>query len=147
MDLVFRAVAAYALVLLFTRVLGKRELSSLQPFDLIILVVIGDLIQQGVTQNDLSITGVAIVLGTIGVVQVLVSYASFRLPPIRPILEGEPVVLVDHGKVLDRNMRRERLTLDDLTEQARQNGISSFDEVTWAVLETNGQVSFIKSQG
>jgi uncharacterized membrane protein YcaP (DUF421 family) len=144
-DLVLRALAVYVIVFVFTRILGKRELSSLQPFDLILLVVIGDLIQQGVTQNDLSVTGVAIVLCTIGIAQVITSYVTFRFRRVRPILEGEPVVLVEHGKVIERNMRRERLTADDLAEAARRSEIESLDGVKWAVLETTGDISFIKA--
>ena len=80
MDLVVRAVIAFAFVYLLTRVIGRRELSSLQPFDLILLVMIGDLVQQGVTQNDFSVTGAILVGGTIGLLTVGVSYLSFRVP-------------------------------------------------------------------
>jgi uncharacterized membrane protein YcaP (DUF421 family) len=144
MDLVLRAVIIYLLVFAFTRALGRRELSTLQPFDLVLLVVIGDLIQQGVTQNDLSVTGVLIVVCTIGVMQVGISYLGYRFRRMRPILQGEPIVLVEKGKVIDRNMRRERLTLDDLAEKARMSEIESIDQIKWAVLETNGDISFIK---
>jgi uncharacterized membrane protein YcaP (DUF421 family) len=144
MDVVVRAVIIYAVVFVFTRALGRRELSTLQPFDLILLIVIGDLIQSGVTQNDLSVTGVIIVLCTIGSLQVLTSYLGFRFRRVRPILQGEPIVLVENGKLIERNMRRERLTLDDLAEKARLSEIGSLDEIRWAVLETNGDISFIK---
>ena len=144
MDIVLRAVIIYLLVFTFTRVLGRRELATLQPFDLILLVVIGDLIQSGVTQNDLSVTGVIIVVSTIGILQVGISYLGFRVRRLRPLLAGEPIVLVEKGKIIERNMRRERLTLDDLAEKARISEIESLDEVKWAVLETNGDISFIK---
>jgi uncharacterized membrane protein YcaP (DUF421 family) len=144
MDVVLRAAIIYVLVFLFTRALGRRELSTLQPFDLILLIVIGDLIQQGVTQNDLSVTGVFMVLGTIGTLQVVTSYLGFRFRRLRPILQGEPIVLVENGKLIERNMRRERLTLDDLSEKARLSEIGSVDDIRWAVLETNGDISFIK---
>lgn len=144
MDIVVRAVIIYVLVLVFTRALGRREMSSLQPFDLILLVVIGDLVQAGVTQNDLSVTGDVIVISTIGALQVLTSYLSYRFRRIRPVLQGEPIVLVESGQLIKRNMDRERLTLDDLAEQARLNDIASVDDIRWAILETNGQISFIK---
>jgi len=144
MDVVRRGAVIYVGVFGFTRALGRRELSSLQPFDLILLIVIGDLIQSGVTQNDLSVTGVIMVLCTIGVLQVLTSYLGFRFRRIRPILQGEPIVLVENGKLIERNMRRERLTLDDLAEKARLSEIASIDDIRWAVLETNGEISFIK---
>jgi uncharacterized membrane protein YcaP (DUF421 family) len=144
MDIVLRAIIIYVLVFAFTRALGRRELSTLQPFDFILLVVIGDLIQSGVTQNDLSVTGVLLVVCTIGILQVIFSYLSFRFRRVRPVLQGEPIVLVENGQLIDRNMRRERLTLDDLAEKARLSEIKSIDEIKWAVLETNGDISFIK---
>jgi uncharacterized membrane protein YcaP (DUF421 family) len=147
MDIVLRAVIIYLLVFAFTRALGRRELSTLQPFDFILLVVIGDLIQSGMVQNDLSVTGVLIVIATIGILQVIISYLSFRVRRMRPFLQGEPIVLVEKGKLIDRNMRRERLTLDDLAEKARLSEIESLDQIKWAVLETNGDISFIKQPG
>jgi uncharacterized membrane protein YcaP (DUF421 family) len=147
MDIVLRAIIIYLLVFAFTRVLGRRELSTLQPLDFILLVVIGDLIQSGVTQNDLSVTGVVIVVCTIGIMQVVMSYLGYRFRRMRPILQGEPIVLVENGQIIDRNMRRERLTLDDLAEKARLSEIESFGEIKWAVLETSGEISFIKRSG
>jgi uncharacterized membrane protein YcaP (DUF421 family) len=144
MDIVLRAVVIYLLVFAFTRALGRRELATLQPFDLILLVVIGDLIQSGVTQNDMSVTGVFIIVSTIGLMQVVISYLGFRVRRMRPFLQGEPIVLVVNGQMIDRNMRRERLTVDDLAEKARLSEIESLDEIKWAVLETNGDISFIK---
>jgi uncharacterized membrane protein YcaP (DUF421 family) len=143
-DIVLRAVIIYLLVFAFTRALGRRELSTLQPFDFILLVVIGDLIQSGVTQSDLSVTGVLIVISTIGTLQVIISYLGFRVRRMRPFLQSEPIVLVEHGQLIERNMRRERLTLDDLAEKARLSEIESIDQIKWAVLETNGDISFIK---
>jgi uncharacterized membrane protein YcaP (DUF421 family) len=143
-DVVLRGIIIYIVVFAFTRVIGRRELSTLQPFDLILLIVIGDLIQSGVTQDDMSVTGILLVLCTIGALQVLTSYLGFRFRRIRPFLQGEPIVLVENGKTIEKNMRRERLTLDDLAEKARLSEIASLDEIRWAVLETNGDISFIK---
>jgi uncharacterized membrane protein YcaP (DUF421 family) len=144
MDLAIRSVVLYLFVFVLTRVVGRRELSSLQPFDLILLIVLGDSIQQGLTQDDYSVTGAIIVVGTIAVLQVTTSYLSFRLPSLRPVLEGEPIVLVEDGKPIERNIRRERLSMEDLMEEARQQQIAALDDVQWAVLETSGTISFIK---
>ena len=143
MDLVVRAAIAFAFVYLLTRVIGRRELSSMEPFDLILLVMIGDLVQQGVTQNDFSVTGALLVGGTIALMTVLLSYLSFRFPRLRPALDGEPVIVVEDGKPIDRNLRRNRITHEELAAAARQNAIASIDDVQWAVLETNGRLSFI----
>jgi uncharacterized membrane protein YcaP (DUF421 family) len=144
MDVVLRAAVAFAFVLLVTRVVGRRELSSLQPFDLILLVMIGDLVQQGVTQSDYSVLGLVLAGGTIALLTVLTSYASFRLPFLRPIIDGEPVIVVEDGKPLARNLERNRITLGEVLAAARQEGIASLEEVQWAVLETSGRISFIQ---
>jgi uncharacterized membrane protein YcaP (DUF421 family) len=143
MDIVVRAVVVFFLILFVTRVVGRRELSSLQPFDLILLVVIGDLVQQGVTQSDYSLTGVAMAISTFAVLTVAVSYVSYKVPRIRPVLDGEPLIIVQDGKPIDANLRRERLTVEEVAEQARLQQIASLDEVEWAVLEANGKISFI----
>ena len=144
MDIVIRAVVAFAFVFLLTRIVGRRELSSLEPFDLIMLVVLGDLVQQGVTQSDMSLVGIVLAAGTLAILTVLVSYLSFRFRSLRPILDGEPIVVVQDGKTLDDNLKRERLTLEEINAQARLQQIGSLDEVQWAVLETSGAISFIK---
>ncbi len=144
MDLVLRAAVAFLFVLFLTRVIGRRELSSLQPFDLIMLVMIGDLVQQGVTQNDFSLTGMLLAGGTIGVLTVLVSYAGWKFPFLRPALEGEPIIVVQDGKPLLRNLARNRITVEEVHASARQEGIASLADVEWAVLETSGQITFIK---
>ncbi|MDX6442027.1 MAG: hypothetical protein QOE43_1756, partial [Gaiellaceae bacterium] len=82
--------------------------------------------------------------GTLAVMTVVVSYLSFRFKRLRPILDGEPIVIVQDGKTVDKNLTRERLTVDEVLTQARLQQISSLDDVQWAVLETSGAISFIK---
>jgi uncharacterized membrane protein YcaP (DUF421 family) len=143
MDIVARAFFAFFFVLLVTRIVGRRELSSLQPFDLILLVMIGDLVQQGVTQNDFSVTGLVLAAGTIAVLTVAVSYSSFKFPFLRPVLDGEPVIVLEKGEPMERNLARNRITVDELRAAARQEGYSTLAEIEWAVLETSGRISFI----
>ena len=147
MDIVIRAAIIFAFIFLLTRLLGRRELSSLEPFDLILLVVTGDLVQQGVTQNDQSVTGALLAISTIGVLTVALSYASFRFRRLRPILDGEPIVLVEDGEVIEANLRRQRLTREEIGAEARLEGISSIADVRWAILETNGRISFVEKEG
>jgi uncharacterized membrane protein YcaP (DUF421 family) len=144
MDIVIRAVVAFLLILLLTRIVGRRELSTLEPFDLILLVTIGDLVQQGVTQNDFSVTGMFLAVGTIGILTVVFSYLPWRFQVLRPVLEGDPVILVQDGDIIEKNLRRHRLTQEEVAAAARLQSIESLDRVRWAVLETNGQISFIK---
>ncbi len=144
MDIALRAVALWGFVFVLTRVIGRRELSSLAPFDLILLIVLGDSIQQGLTQDDYSVTGAIIAVGTIAGLQVLFSYVSFRFKPLRPVLDGEPIVIVQDGKPIERNLHRERLAVEEVMEEARLQQISDLDDIEWAVLEPSGNISFVK---
>jgi uncharacterized membrane protein YcaP (DUF421 family) len=143
MDLVFRTVYVFFLILVVTRAVGRRELSSMEPFDLILLVVIGDLVQQGVTQSDNSLTGTTTVIVTMAALVVFTAWLSFRFARLRPVLEGKPTLLIADGELLLANLRRERMTVDELGAEARQQSIADLDSIRYAVLESNGRVSFI----
>jgi uncharacterized membrane protein YcaP (DUF421 family) len=143
MDLALRAIVLFGFVYLLTRIMGRRELSSLEPFDLILLIVIGDAIQQGLTQDDYSVTGALIVVGTFAILQVLLSFLSYKFRALRPALEGEPVVIVQDGKPVEKNLRRERLTVGEVLVAARLEQVASMDDIAWAVLETSGRISII----
>jgi uncharacterized membrane protein YcaP (DUF421 family) len=143
MDIVIRAALAFLFILMLTRIVGRRELSSLEPFDLILLVTIGDLVQQGVTQNDFSVTGMLLAVGTIALLTVLFSYLPWKFRALRPVLEGIPVILIEDGKVIEKNLKRNRLTQEEVAAAGRVQQIGSLADVRWAVLETSGQISFI----
>src|SRR5689334_1256531 len=146
MDLALRATFLFLFVYLLTRIMGRRELSSLEPFDLILLIVIGDAIQQGLTQDDYSVTGALIVVGTFAILQVLLSFLSYKFPRLRPAIDGEPIVVVQDGKPLEKNLRRERLTVEEVLVEARSQQVASIDDIAWAVLETSGKISVIPKQ-
>jgi uncharacterized membrane protein YcaP (DUF421 family) len=143
MDLVFRCLVLFPLVVILVRVVNRRQLHSLEPFDIVLLVVLGDLLQQGVTQNDFSVTGAAIVIVTMTLLSMLTAFAAYRSPRFSTVLDGEPVILVENGRPLHRNLRRERITARELAAQARMNNIAHLDDVHYAVLETSGAISFL----
>ena len=144
MQIVVRAVVLYLFVWFLTRALGKKELSQLTAFELILAVAIGDLIQQGVTQEDQSVTGAILAVGTFGMLVLLFSYTSWRLPKARPLLEGIPVIVVRDGEPVEPSMRLERITLDEVKEAARAQGIADLREVKLGILEPGGAFSFLK---
>jgi uncharacterized membrane protein YcaP (DUF421 family) len=146
MDIVVRAFFAFLFVFLLTRLIGRRELSSLEPFDLILLVVVGDLMQQGITQSDMSFTGAVLATGTFAVLVLAVSFLGFRFRQLQPLLDPQPLIVVQDGDVIDANLRKERMTVDELLSEARLQQIASLDEIRWAVLESNGKVSFVKKK-
>lgn len=143
MDIVLRSAALFAFMYLLMRAIGRRELAQMQPFDILLLVVVGDLIAQGAMQADTSVTGAFLAISTFALLSVAVSYLAFRFARLRPVLEGEPILVVADGKLLEHNMRRERLTREDVLEEARQQGLGGLDEIRFAVLETTGRISII----
>jgi uncharacterized membrane protein YcaP (DUF421 family) len=142
-DIVVRATVAFVLIAVVTRLIGRRELSGLEPFDLILLVVLGDLVQQGVTQSDYSLTGMVLVICTLALLTMLVSFVGFRVGGLRRLLEGTPLVLIEDGRVVDANLRRQRIRIEEVAAAARAEGVASLEEVRFAILETNGQISII----
>jgi uncharacterized membrane protein YcaP (DUF421 family) len=144
MDIVLRAAFAYVLIVFVLRVMGRRELTSLSAADLVLLVVLGDLVQNGVTQSDMSMTGVTIAITTFALLSIGFSYLVFKSRRARKILQGEPLIIVQDGKPIERNMRSERLTTEDVMEAARASEIESIDQIKWGVLEAGGKFTFIK---
>jgi uncharacterized membrane protein YcaP (DUF421 family) len=144
MDIALRAIFLYAFLLFVMRVIGRRELSSLGAVDIVLLIVLGDVIQQGLTQDDYSVTGAVIAVSAIACMQVLSSYVSFRSRRARRVLAGEPLVVIQDGKIIENIARRERLNEQDIAEEMRLQQIGSFSEVEWGILESNGQISFVK---
>ena len=147
MDIVLRAAAAYVFIIFMLRIIGRRELGTLAPSDIVMLVVMGDLIQNGVTQSDDSVTGVFLAVSTFAMLTVAMSFLTFKSRRASRFVEGEPLILVQDGRPVERNLRAERLNLDDLAEEARSNGIESLEDDKWCVLETGGTISFVKKPG
>ena len=144
MDIVVRATLGFVFIYALTRLIGRRELSTMGPFDLILLVVIGDIAQQGITQSDNSFTGLLLTVGTFAALTVFVSFLTFRVPRLRPVLEGRPLIIVEDGKLVEANLKRERITADEVAAEARQQvQLESLERVRWGVLESNGRMSFI----
>jgi len=144
-DIVIRAAVAYAFIIFLLRIIGRRELSTLAPSDLVLLVVMGDLVQNGVTQSDQSVTGVFLALSTFAILTVAVSVVTFKSRRVQTLVEGAPLILVQDGKPVEKNLRSERLNIDQVAEQARGQGIERLDEIKWCVLESSGSMSFIKA--
>jgi uncharacterized membrane protein YcaP (DUF421 family) len=144
MDIVLRATIIFLALYALMRLMGKRELGQMTPFELIVLVVIGDLIQQGVTQNDFSMTGAVIAISTIAFWALVMSWLSYLWPRAERLLEGEPRVIIRDGELLEANLRRNRLTRAEIESEMRLAGIAHVADVAWGILEARGKISFIQ---
>lgn len=146
MDIVFRAAVAYIFIIFVLRVMGRRELSSLGASDLVLVVVLGDLVQNGVTQADQSVTGMMIAISTFALLTVAMSVLTFRSKRAQTFIEGQPLILVQDGIPVEKNLRAERVRVDDIAEEARGQGIDRIDDIKWCLLETSGTMSFVKKK-
>ncbi len=143
MEIVVRATVVFWLVFLVTRGLKRRSLGDMAPFEMILLVVLGDIIQQGVMQQDYSITGAALALGAFGFWISLATFLTWRSPRVRTVLEGVPIVLVADGAPIDRALAVEQMPLEEVLEAARLQGIDDLSKIRLCVLEVSGRISVI----
>ncbi|HET9202078.1 MAG TPA: YetF domain-containing protein [Acidimicrobiia bacterium] len=143
MEIVLRATVVFWFLWLVVRGTGKRSLSELTPLDLLLVVVVGDLVQQGVTQEDMSITGAVLAVSVFVAWTLLADALERRSRRAKRLLSGEPVIVLHEGKPLEERLERERITVEELKEAARLEGHRDLGEIEYAVLETDGKFSFI----
>lgn len=146
MDIVLRASVMFAMLYLLIRLLGKRELGQMTPFELVLLVVMGDLIQQGVTHNDFSLTGAMLAICTFAFWALVLSWTVYLFPRAKDLLDGAARVIVRDGEIVTSALRRDRLTRDEILSEMRLAGIGRLSSVAWAILEPQGKISFIKKE-
>ncbi|UGQ59008.1 DUF421 domain-containing protein [Rhodococcus pyridinivorans] len=142
MEIVIRALVLFLFLWGITRLVGRSSVGELSTFQLVLFVAMGDLVQQGITQDDVSMTSAVLTIGVFAVLTLALSMINARFPRMRGITHGVPVVIVQDGEPDLQNLKRERLSLDDLMAAARQQGIRRFADIDLAVLKTNGRISF-----
>ena len=144
MDIVIRATVMFTFLYVLLRLMGKRELGQLTPFELVVMIVMGDLIQQGVTHNDFSLTGAILAVSTFAFLGLVLSWLTYLSPKAEKLLDGEPRVIICEGELIRDNLRRDRITLAEVESEMRLAGIARLADVAWAILEPQGKISFIK---
>jgi uncharacterized membrane protein YcaP (DUF421 family) len=147
MEIVVRAGLVFGFLWLVTRVTGRSTLGELSTFQLLLYVVMGDLVQQAVTQQDYSLTSAVLTIGTFMLLTIAVTWVNTHWRQGRKVTHGVPVIIVENGEPDVERMRSERLSLDDLMSAARQEGYRRFGDIDLAVMETNGRISFFSRAG
>lgn len=145
MELVIRATVIYWFLWIVVRGTGKRSLSEMTPLDLVMIVVLGDFVQQGITQEDMSVTGAMIAVSTFMSWTVLGDLIARRSKRGERILDGQAAIVVRDGHPCDERLRMERLTVDDVLAAAREQGFEDLRAVRLGVLEHDGKFSFIRT--
>ncbi|KTT35768.1 membrane protein [Pseudomonas oryzihabitans] len=144
MESVLRAAAIYVFLLVLFRITGRRALSEITTFDFVLLLVIGEATQQALLGDDFSVINAFVVIGTLVLIDILLSLFKQRSPQVGRFLDGVPLIVVEYGKPLTQRLRKARLTEEDILEAARQSqGLERMEQIRFAVLEKNGQISVI----
>jgi uncharacterized membrane protein YcaP (DUF421 family) len=144
METVLRALAIYVFLLLIFRICGKRSLAQITSFDFVLLLVVGEASQQALIGEDYSLTTAMIAICTLIGIDIALSRIKQRHERIDRWLEDLPLVLIEHGHVFRDRLRAERVDLDDVLSAARQlHGLERLDQIRYAVLERNGEISII----
>lgn len=147
MDSVIRGVAIYVVLLVATRLSGRRTLAQMTPFDLVLLLIIAETTQQALLGDDFSITNAAILIVTLFATDVLLAFVKGRSNRAASILDGNPTVLISNGRIDEEAMGRARVGVGDLLEAARtQHGLKTLAQIDAAVLEVSGGISIIPKE-
>jgi len=144
MDIVLRASAIFILLYVLLRLFGKRQLGQMTPFEFVGLVVIGDFVQQAITHNDYSVTAGILAVATFGFWSLVLGWVSYRSDTMRRLIEGQPRILIQDGKLLDKVLQRDKITEAEVLSEMRLSGIAQLDDVQWGILEPSGKISFLK---
>ena len=144
MDIVLRASAIFFLLFVLLRLFGKRQLGQMTPFEFVALIVVGDFVQQAITHNDFSITAGILAVTTFGFWSLVLGWVSYRSDMMRRLLEGQPRILIQDGKLLEPVLERDKITQAEVLSEMRLAGIAQLDEVQWGILEPSGKISFLK---
>lgn len=144
MDSVMRAAGMYLLLLVVLKIAGRRTLLEMNAFDFILLLIISEATQQALLGNDFSFTGAALTIITLIVMDILFSFLKNRFPRLDLLLDGSPLILVEHGRPLHKRMRKAGISSDDIISSARTGqGIERIDQIKFAILEKNGKIAVI----
>ena len=144
MESILRAVIVYVFLLIVFRLSGKRTLAEVTTFDLVLLLIISEATQEALIDNDHSMTNSFLIITSLVLLNVVFSEIKQRFKPAEHILDGLPLLIVDHGLPLHERMRKERVDVDDVLDAAREgHGLERLEQIKFAVLERNGKISII----
>jgi len=140
---IFRAFFLYLLIILLMRIMGKREIGQLQPYELAITLIISELVALPMENNSIPLINGVVPVVTITIAQVLFSYLTTKSQWLQDTISGRYTIIIENGKMIQKNMLKQKYNITELLEQLRMNGIVKIDDVQYAILETSGQLSVI----
>ena len=145
LEIAFRSAIIYLVVLLGLRLTGKRQVGQMTPFDLVLLLLIANAVQNAMTGPDTSLTGGLVAAATLLAMNTLVTRVVWRSRAARHLVEGTPTLLIHNGKLLQEHLTKERISAQDLHQALREHGVTRVEDVSLAVLEIDGSISVLKN--
>ncbi|MEH7461179.1 DUF421 domain-containing protein [Bacillus thuringiensis] len=146
LQIVFRTILLYSVMLIIFRLMGKREIGELSVLDLVVFIMLGEMAVIAIENMDKAIWHQLVPMVLIMVIQIVLSFVSLKNQRIRHILEGEPAIIVREGKIDEKQMRKQRYNMDDLLMQLREQSIGDIRDVEYAILEPSGRLSVFEKQ-
>ena len=147
MEAIIKAVSVYLVLMVLFRFSGKRTLAEITPFDLVLLLIISEAVQQALVDSDNSMMHAFLLITTLVALNVLMSEIKLRWRAADRVLDGTPLLIVENGRPLEAHMRKERVDVNDVLDSAREShGLESLEQIRYAVLERNGRISIIPTE-
>ena len=146
LDPILRIAFVYFFLMLAFRLMGKRELSEMSPFELVTLLLVPEVFSAALSQRDYTMTQATIGVATLFLLVFLTGLAAFRSGRVEQIVEGKPTILVHNGALVEANLKRERVTAEEVFSEMHKTGIETVDQVKWAILEADGTISIIPAK-
>jgi uncharacterized membrane protein YcaP (DUF421 family) len=143
LDIIIRSSVIYVFIVMALRLFGKKELAQLSVIDLVFILLISNSVQNAMVGPETSLTAGLVAAATLFMVNGILKYLLFRSKQISKLVQGEPVMLIHSGNVIEENLKKERLTLEELEAAVREHGVSGIKEVDLAVLEVDGNISIL----
>lgn len=142
-EAIWRVTFVYAFLLVAFRLSGKREVGQMSPFELVTLLLIPEIFSSALNRSSDSLSLATVGVGTLSLLVFLTGLLTFRSSKAESVLEGEPAVLVRDGKFVERNLRRERVTPEEVFSEMHLSGIERIEDVRWAILESEGKIAIV----
>lgn len=146
MDSVIRIAFIYFFLMVALRVMGKREMSEMSAFELVTLLMVPEIFSTALAREDYSMTHATIGVATLFTLVFITSLLTFRFKRVEEIVEGQPTILVNNGRLIERNLKRERVTAEEVFTEMHKSGVEELEEVRWAILEVDGKIAVIRAE-
>jgi uncharacterized membrane protein YcaP (DUF421 family) len=147
MDTVLRITFIYFLLMVALRVMGKREMKEMSSFELVTLLMIPEIFSAALARGDSSMTHATIGVTTLFTLVFLTSIVTFRFQRVERLVEGTPTVLVHNGRFIERHLKNERITPDEVFTEMHKSGLETLEQVRWAILEADGKIAIVARDG